>query len=340
MMWNDKEALFHWVPIAWVVLAEDYPIFYSLMKRYPDSMRKGWASHAESARKFMDSHKELRNKIIKKLLEGPTETSQFRGFGKREKSPDGWSSGSEVGQLLFHLQMSGEVMVSGHSGSQNVWSLTDEFLPPKIIRTILEPIRLERQMAIRALKAMGAATERDIFVYFVRGRYVDIKGTMKQLLDDQTVVKVRVVGGSKEKQLYLLSEDKKLLDSVISDKWDLRLNLISPFDNIITLRDRTKQVFNFDYKLEQFTPKEKRVYGTYVLPIMWGSSFAGRIDAKLDRSTDTLMINSVFAEPGFEEESAIGEKLQEKTEEFAGFLGAEKVMYGKKKPEKWARYLS
>ena len=340
MMWNDKEILLHSVPTAWIVLAEDYSIFYSLMKRYPDSMRRGWASHVESAKKFLDSHKGLRQNVIRKLEEGPAETSQFKRYGRRTKSPDGWGTGSEVGQLLFHLQMTGEVMVSGHSGKQNVWSLADQFLPGGIDRTIIPQDELEKKTAERALKAMGAATERDIFVYFIRGRYIDIKGTMKQLLDDGTVITVRVDGKPGGKQLYLLSEDRNALDSIMKDKWEPRLNLISPFDNIITLRDRTKRVFNFDYKLEQFAPKDKRIYGTYVLPIMWGSNLVGRIDVKMDRNVNSLIINSVFAEPGFEGDSLIGEKLQEKIEEFASFLGTERIVFGAKKPEKWSRYLA
>lgn len=340
MMWEDKEALFHWVPIAWIVLTEDYPIFYSLMKRYPDSMRKGWASHAGPAMKFMDAHQELKRKVIERLKDGPAETGHFRDYGKREKSTDGWSSGNEVTQLLFHLHMAGEVMVAGHSKNQNIWALTEDFLPPGAVKKALPVEELEKITAIRALKALGVAPEFDIYRYFIRGRYTILKEILKRLVEEGEVVNVQIDGQPKSKPLFLLAEDKKALDAIMSDKWEPRLNLISPFDNMITLRDRAQRMFNFDYILEQFVPKEKRKYGTYVLPILWDSNLVGRIDAKLDKARRTLNINGVFAEPGYDNDAVIGNKLQERIEDFAKFLGAELVIFSEKKPEKWSQYLA
>ena len=340
IMWENREVLFLWVPIAWIVIAEDYPIFNSLMKRYPDSMRKGWASHAEFAGKFLRSHNELKQRLIKRLKEGPAETGEFRDYGRRMKSPDGWSSGNEAAQLLFHLQMSGEVMVAGHSANQNIWSLTEDFLPQFVERTIFPAEELERYMAVRAMRALGAATEYDIYRYFVRGRYADVRGSLKRLVEDGKVVKVAIEELPKAKPFYLLSEDRRMLDSIMSDKWEPRLNLISPFDNMITLRDRVQKIFNFDYILEQFVPKEKRKFGTYVLPILWDSNLVGRIDAKFDKNKKILHINGVFAESEYGKDAVIGSRLGEKVEEFAEFLDAEKVLYGKTKPEKWAKHLT
>ncbi|QRF75256.1 hypothetical protein Thermo_00750 [Thermoplasmatales archaeon] len=340
MMWKDKEALFHWSPTAWIVLTEDYPIFYSLMKRYPDSMRRGWTSHIESAKKILESNNGLKQRVISRLKAGPAETGHFRGYGNIEKSQDGWSSGNEVSQLLFHLHMTGEVMVVGHSANQNVWALTDDFLPEWADRTIFPIEELEKRTAIRALKALGVAPELDIYRYFVRGRYTNLKGVLKQLVEDGIVVKIRIEEQANAKPHYLLSDDKRSLDSIMSDKWEARLNLISPFDNMITLRERAQRMFNFDYILEQFLPKEKRKFGTYVLPILWDCNLVGRLDAKFDRDKETLNIKGVFAEPKFHKDTIIGINLHKKVEEFAEFLGAEKILYGKEKPEKWAKYLN
>ena len=70
-------------------------------------------------------------------------------------------------------------------------------------------------------------------------------------------------------------------------------------------------MFNFNYILEQFVPKEKRKFGTYVIPILWDSNLVGRIDAKFEKQQKTLYILGVFAEPGFENEAIIGSRLAE-----------------------------
>jgi len=239
-MWKEKEVLLNWVPVAWIVLTEDFPIFYSLMKRYPYSMAKGWSSHIEPAKKFLQSHNDLKQRVIKRLQEGPAETGEFEAYGSRKKSQDGWSAGNETIQLLFHLQMLGEVMVISRSSNQNVWGLTDYFLPEHVERTVLPQEKLEEQTALRSLKATGVASESDIYRYFVRGRYTDIKGTLTRLIENGKVVKVKIGDLPTAKPHYLLSEDKQELDSIMSGEWEPRLSLIPPFDNLITLRDRTK----------------------------------------------------------------------------------------------------
>ena len=195
-------------------------------------------------------------------------------------------------------------------------------------------------MAVRGLRALGIASEYDIYRYFVRGRYTDMKGALKRLIEDEKVVKVTIEGQPKLKQLYMLADDKRTLGSIISDKWEPQLNLISPFDNLITLRDRTERFFNFNYTLEQFAPKEKRKYGTYVLPILWDSDLVGRIDVKFDKHMKILNVNGVFAEPEYEKDSIIGSRLGDRVKDFAEFLGAEKTTYGRIKPEKWVNYLT
>ena len=108
---------------------------------------------------------------------------------------------------------------------------------------------------------------------------------------------------------------------------------------MITLRDRAKRLFNFDYILEQFVPREKRKFGTYVLPILWDSNLVGRIDAKLDKAGKILNVNAVYAEPDYGKDAEIGEKLNVRLEELARFLGAEKIAYGEVMPKQWGKSL-
>ncbi len=340
VMWEDKDAFLHWTPIAVLVLTEDYPIFNALMKGYPESLGRWWRSHISTATNFIDSHKELKEQVIGKLREGPAEIKQFRSFGKRGKSEDGWSSGNEVTTLLHHLHMMGKVMVSGHAGNQNLWSLTEDFLPDWADRDELEPEKLERLMAQRALKPLGIAPAFDIVRYFVRGRYWNLEATLEDLENEGKISRICIEGEKRWKKSFIHSDDIRLLDKIEADKWEPSLKLISPFDNLITIRERTRRLFNFDYILEQFVPKEKRKFGTYVLPILWGDSLVGRVDAKLDKERNVLKINSVYAEDGFRTDLEIPELLLETLEGFSSFLGSEKVEFGKQKPEGWAKFLN
>ncbi len=74
--------------------------------------------------------------------------------------------------------------------------------------------------------------------------------------------------------------------------------MLPPFDNLICGRERTDRIFGFDYNHEMFLPEQKRKYGYYVLPILWGDRLIGRIDPVMEKSRERLLINSVHAEPG------------------------------------------
>ena len=45
-----------------------------------------------------------------------------------------------------------------------------------------------------------------------------------------------------------------------------------------------RMIFDFDYKWEIYTPAEKRKYGHYVLPVLYGDRLIGRLEASYDRN--------------------------------------------------------
>ena len=102
------------------------------------------------------------------------------------------------------------------------------------------------------------------------------------------------------------------------------MSLLPPFDNMLR---QHALVFGFEYVREQFLPKVKRRFGTYVLPILWGERFIGRIDPRLDRKNERLVVNSVHAEPGAPGGREISSMVGETIEKLADFAGAREVEY-------------
>ena len=201
LMWRDRKVFLHWTPIAFLVLTEDYPIYYSLMKRYPESLTKSWGNHIPRARQFLANHRELRKRMLSELKNGPLQPTQFKDYVRTKRSEDGWSSGSDVSNMLFHMHMSGEVMVTGRQGNQNVWGLSEEFLPGWVVRKELSEEEFEREAAQRAIRGLGTAVFREARYYFPPGRYQNLKSTLSRLEEEGVIHPVSVDGlGRKDKR--------------------------------------------------------------------------------------------------------------------------------------------
>ena len=103
--------------------------------------------------------------------------------------------------------------------------------------------------------------------------------------------------------------------------------LLSPFDNLIADRDRTELLFDFLYRIEIYTPAARRRYGYYNMPILHGDRIIGRVDPRMDRKANRLVVNAVHLEPGISLDSETRAAVGGAVESLARFLGAGAVDY-------------
>jgi hypothetical protein len=330
LLWDERKLFEHWAHGASIVLTEDYPLYDSLMRRYPESLSKSWGSWKARARTFLSRHKELRMRVLSDLKKGPLQLTEFQDHVRTRRSGGGWTSGSDVSSMLFHLQMSGEVMVVGRQGTRKVWGLSKEFLPGWAERKELPEEEVEREAAQRAIRALGTASPSEINFYFVRGHYQNLKKALATLQEEHAIHRVHVAGLAGRGERFVHDRDIELLDSMSSDRWRPRLSLIAPFDNLLCSR-----AFDFDYVHEIYLPKDQRRKGSYVLPILWGDRFIGGVDPQLDRKNERLLIKSIHAERGAPGGKETSSQIGETIARFAEFLGAKEVVYPARVPTAW-----
>jgi uncharacterized protein YcaQ len=307
-------------------------------------MRKAWSSEREYSKRiraWVTENSALRRSILGQLRrKGPMRSRDFEDKSLTGWESGGWTNDRNVSRMLDILWTKGFLMVVGRSGADRWWDLTERWLPEWTPRDRLGDVQAVRLASQRSLRALGVATPKQIALHFTRGVYPNRASVLSRLEKERIVERVEVVdpeGATVPGEWFVHAGDLPLLERLEAGEWEPRTTLLSPFDNLICDRDRTELLWNFVYRAEFYTPKEKRVYGFYALPILRGEQLIGRIDVFNDRKAGRLIVNRIFAEPeapvGRESGAAIASSLRE----LAEFLGAEAIDMAAEAPPAWKK---
>ena len=121
--------------------------------------------------------------------------------------------------------------------------------------------------------------------------------------------------------LYMLTEDLPLLESITAGQQDLkpRLEFLAPLDPMLWDRRLIEAIWDYQYSWEIYTPAIKRKYGYYVLPMLYGDRFIGRIEPKVDKKTGILTIQNIWFEPGIRQTKRLSAQIEKTVHRLAKF---------------------
>ena len=84
---------------------------------------------------------------------------------------------------------------------------------------------------------------------------------------------------------------------------------------------RAEQLFDFEYVLEMYKPKQKRRWGYYALPVLHGDRLVGKLDATADKRSGQLVVHAVHQDVAFTDE--VTAAVHGEVEDLATWLGLE-----------------
>ncbi len=182
----------------------------------------------------------------------------------------GWTNNRNITRMLESLALRGHVAISGRKGRERYWDLPERVYPAELYTLDLEAAVRHRND--RRLAALGIA----------RSTGPQIPGESPYVGDAGEEAVVEGTPGT-----------WRVHPAYVGLPFEGRTALLSPFDRLVHDRVRAEQLFDFEYILEMYKPKEKRRWGYFALPVLHGDRLVGKLDATADRKAGTLVVNAI-----------------------------------------------
>jgi uncharacterized protein YcaQ len=262
--------------------------------------------------------------------EGPKRARDFESENQKEGSWWNWKPAKLALERLF---MQGDLMVSERNGMQKKYDLSERVLLPSINTVPPTPLELAEYLTDTYLRAYGFTTLKQI-THLRTGTAIrnDVNAVIKQKLEEGSVHPLSIEG------MPTVYVKTNLMDAIYTIPAP-HVRILSPFDNSVIHRDRVKQVFDFDYRMECYTPKEKRQFGYFCLPILFGATFIGRVDCKTHRKQQQLeLIHLHIENTNLDVESWLI-PFVDTVQKFAAFNNCDSIVLTEVSPKKLANVI-
>ena len=281
-----------------ILPTEDWPCF----ERFRRAARENGKQFAE----LSDLEEQAAGYIA---AHGPVDASMlpFRGKKIRWHSAIHWS-GNWQGEsdaarsVLEQMYSDGRLVIHHKDGARKSYDLAERCLPGNIL-SAADPLpdgfdHLQWRV-LRRIGAVGMLPDRrsDAFLGIWDLDSDARSRAFQSLKQSERITQVQLEGF--RSPLFLRTADLPTLEIALSDqRFPPRCEFLAPLDPLLWDRKLIREIFGFSYTWEIYVPADKRKYGYYVLPILYGESFLGRIEAAAHAKESTLEIKGLWWEAG------------------------------------------
>ena len=334
--WEDvtygRRQFFDWGGWLAVRPMDELPYWRVVMRRERDGNIDCDSRVQRDLIKYTAVIEEMRELLEERGLAGN------RDFDMAERTRTEHYRGRKDSSLaLYTMWRSGELMTHHRQNFERVYALTEQVAPAHLL---YEPgdDEVDRFLIKKEISFAGLSRLQRTSDAFHRGVPFSKKEQLcAALLADGEIVGVKVEEWRAIH--YALSSDVTFINDLSAGRlppsWtplDTTTTeeavFLAPLDPV-SARGRAKTVFDFDYVWEVYKPRDKRKFGYYTLPVLWGDRFVGRFDSKYDQATKTFTILGLWLEDQqLGEDDTFAAALARGFARFTTFLGADELDAG------------
>ena len=218
--------------------------------------------------------------------EGPLPGSAFVERGA-DRLHWGWGKITVPRALLYGLFRTGQIGIARREGNVRVYDRMEKLFPPALLAARLPDEEVRRHQLLsrfRGVGLLGLRAGAEIWSGTVPAR--ERARLTEGMVADGALRRVLVKGVRDER--YMLASDARFLRGGALRRREVAL--LAPLDPLVWDRELLRQLFDFDYVWEVYTPVKSRKHGYYVLPVLWGDRLVGRIEPRIDRKAGVLRV--------------------------------------------------
>ncbi len=241
-----------------------------------------------------------------------------------------WHKDSQAARsVLEQLYTDGVLLIHHKSGSRKYYDLAEKYFSPELLlaeNPCPDEEAFIRWRVLRRIGAVGLMWNRRSDAWLGIGMSTGQREAAFAALSESGAIAAVEVEGVRS-PLYMKTEDLSLMEAVLAGGIDTkaRLEFLAPLDPMLWDRKLIEALWDYRYSWEIYTPAAKRKYGYYVLPMLWGESFAGRIEAAADRKSDTLVVKNIWYEDGVRMTKKLSEAVDKAVARLAAFNHCSRV---------------
>jgi len=324
LLYETRQLVDGWDKNAAIYPVEDWPFF---------------ERHRKAARRNPGKSPEAVNGALAEVRGAIEERGPLSSIDLDLERRVDWSWGpTRVGRAALESMYSwGELIIHHRVHTRKVYDFAHRHIPTEILSS---PDPNETEAAyhdwyvLRRIGSLGLIWNR------ARGAWLGMRGikskertaALKRLRKQNRVIPIRVEGIGPV--LYMRAEDRVTLERVLNgDTPRVGAAILAPLDNLLWDRRFVEALFGFSYVWEVYKPAEERLYGYYVLPVLYGDRFVARFQPERDDSGRGLIIRDWWWEADVTPSEAMRDALQGCFRQFMDYLGAETLEIGEEAGE-------
>jgi uncharacterized protein YcaQ len=233
-----------------------------------------------------------------------------------------WGNPTWGKAALDVLWKTGRLVISRRFGGRKYFALPQKLYGPGYRWSKANKIRPEH--VIRRIRSVGFLPKTGTGQGWLGiGKGQQIVPVVNKLLKNNILTELQIE--QTRRKYVMASVDIKTMKAAKSVRVAPHMTFLAPLDNLLWDRNLVKDVFNFEYKWEVYTPRHQRKYGHYTLPILYRDEFIGRIEPR--KIGKILEIRGLWLEPGFQWSDLVNKSFSACLNFFKDYLDIQRIKW-------------